>query len=91
MTGAVIAGGFWGLYGHSGIVEPIWDWESGVAGTSGALAGWLGLGVVSIVSGLVSGVAEALDLGSADDNLTLPIISGGCLLAFFNCVRYFFS
>ncbi len=91
LTGAIIAAGFWGLYGRSGIVEPIWSWEDGVAGTSGVLAGGLGLGVVSVVSGLVSGVAEALDLGSLDDNLTLPILSGGCLFAFFKCLQSFFS
>lgn len=65
LTGAIIAAGFWGLYGQSGNIEPIWTWE-GVAGTSvagaetGVLAGWVGLGVVSVFSGLVSGVSEAL-------------------------------
>jgi len=99
LTGAVIAGGFWGVYGRSGNIEPVWTWEDGIAGTSvgtgaeasGVLVGWLGLGVISVVSGLVSGIAEALDLGSLDDNLTLPIISGGCLLGLFRCLQYFFS
>lgn len=66
---------------------------------SGLLSGWTGLGVISAVGGLISGVAEALgectrpylsgfrltlwlDLGSLDDNLTLPIISGGCIWGF---------
>ncbi|KAF7329226.1 hypothetical protein MKEN_00183300 [Mycena kentingensis (nom. inval.)] len=67
----------------------------GVAGaydpTAGAMTtparfgvgGWLGLVATTICAGLVSGVAEALDLGGMDDNLTLPIISGGALMAFF--------
>jgi len=53
--------------------------------------GWIGLGVIGIVAGLVSGVAEALDLGSLDDNLTLPIISGGCLWGVFRLFGYISS
>nr|GAT47713.1 predicted protein [Mycena chlorophos] len=45
--------------------------------------GWLGLAAVTVFAGVVSGIAEALDLGGMDDNLTLPIISGGALMAFF--------
>jgi len=44
--------------------------------------GWVGLVVIGVVAGLVSGVAEALDLGSWDDNLTLPVIAGSCLWIF---------
>ncbi|OBZ66342.1 CTP-dependent diacylglycerol kinase 1 [Grifola frondosa] len=58
----------------------------------GSQAGkWLGLSVLTVVSGLVSGVAEALDLGSLDDNLTLPIISGGCIWGFFKILEFFSS
>ncbi|TFK45674.1 hypothetical protein OE88DRAFT_1668953 [Heliocybe sulcata] len=46
-------------------------------------SGAMGLGVIGVVAGVVSGVAEALDLGSLDDNLTLPILAGGCIYAFF--------
>jgi len=53
--------------------------------------GWSGLTALGVVSGLVSGVAEALDVGSVDDNLTLPIISGGCILAFFKFLGLFAS
>ncbi|KAF8653635.1 hypothetical protein AX16_003787 [Volvariella volvacea WC 439] len=53
--------------------------------------GWLGLTAVSAVAGLVSGVAEALDLGSLDDNLTLPIISGGCILGFLKVLGWLSS
>ncbi|PIL29398.1 hypothetical protein GSI_09450 [Ganoderma sinense ZZ0214-1] len=49
---------------------------------------WAGLTLLGVVSGLISGTAEALDLGSIDDNLTLPIISGGCIWAFFKAVEY---
>jgi len=50
--------------------------------------GWVGLGIIGVVAGIVSGVAEALDLGNLDDNLTLPIISGGCLWGFFKLLGY---
>ncbi|KAJ7187238.1 hypothetical protein C8R46DRAFT_286340 [Mycena filopes] len=58
----------------------------GMATTTPARFGVQGLvGLVALVvtAGVVSGVAEALDLGGLDDNLTLPIISGGALMLFF--------
>ena len=76
------------------------------SGVSGA-KGWIGLGAIGVVAGIVSGVAEALgkvllhhgggfdlanekqDLGQLDDNLTLPIISGGCILVFFKLIAAF--
>jgi diacylglycerol kinase (CTP) len=51
-------------------------------------AGWLGLGLIGLTAGVVSGIAEALDLGSVDDNLSLPVISGVCLWAFFKVMSY---
>lgn len=79
------------------------------------LGRWAGLTTLGVVSGVISGVAEALgtssfsfvtpvgivklaadivvdyelDLGSLDDNLTLPIISGGCIWGFFKVLEYF--
>ncbi|KAH9921934.1 uncharacterized protein BXZ73DRAFT_51542 [Epithele typhae] len=53
------------------------------------LGRWLGLTTLGVVSGLISGTAEALDLGSLDDNLTLPIISGGCIWGFFKLIEFF--
>ncbi|KAI0364386.1 hypothetical protein BV20DRAFT_956343 [Pilatotrama ljubarskyi] len=50
---------------------------------------WVGLGMLGTVCGLISGTAEALDLGSLDDNLTLPIISGGCIWGFFKLLEFF--
>ncbi|RDX41727.1 hypothetical protein OH76DRAFT_1422939 [Lentinus brumalis] len=50
---------------------------------------WVGLTTLGVASGLISGVAEALDLGSLDDNMTLPIISGGCIWGFFKVLAYF--
>jgi len=62
------------------------------AGFSGLpTGGWMGLAVISVVSGLVSGIAEALDLGKLDDNLTLPIISGGCIWGFLKLFSWFSS
>ena len=84
----------------------IWSWDGGVRGyKNGATVamgagGPLGLLVIAMVAGVISGVAEALgalfntlmvswklnmvflDLGSIDDNLSLPIISGCCILGF---------
>ncbi|KAJ3549084.1 hypothetical protein NM688_g5220 [Phlebia brevispora] len=74
VTGALITAGFWGGLSTLGNIQPVWSWNSGITGT-GVLAGWMGLGIISVVAGVISGVAEALDLGSLDDNLTLPIIS----------------
>ncbi|KDQ54037.1 hypothetical protein JAAARDRAFT_38630 [Jaapia argillacea MUCL 33604] len=54
-------------------------------------SGWLGIGMISTVAGVVSGVAEALDVGSLDDNLTLPIISGSCIWGFFKLLGLFSS
>jgi len=48
----------------------------------------MGLGIIGVFAGLVSGVAEALDLGSVDDNLSLPIISGTCLYGLFKLLDY---
>jgi len=68
----------------------VWSWDGGVRGlahTDNATValgagGPLGLLVIAVVAGIVSGVAEALDLGPIDDNLSLPIISGCCILGF---------
>ena len=71
LTGAIIAAGFWGLFGLYGQFEPVWTWKGGIAGTiagtdgGGVLAGWAGLGVLSVFTGLVSGVAEALGASAA--------------------------
>ncbi|KAG5644854.1 hypothetical protein DXG03_007584 [Asterophora parasitica] len=126
LTGAIIAWGFWGWVAplrHSDEVLS-WYWDGGVRAWSTLLStigwqgksvagagGWLGLCALSVVAGLVSGVAEALgayrslypflplsvlrltpdstDLGSLDDNLTLPIISGGCILGFLKLLGLF--
>lgn len=62
------------------------------AGISGLpTGGWMGLAVISIVSGVVTGIAEALDLGNLDDNLTLPILSGGCIWGLLKLFSWFSS
>ncbi|THH29166.1 hypothetical protein EUX98_g5024 [Antrodiella citrinella] len=92
VVGAMVVAGFWGWTVALGVAEPVWTWSDGlVEAKTGLLSGWVGLCVLSVVSGLVSGVAEALDLGSLDDNLTLPIISGGCILGFVKLMVYFSS
>lgn len=58
ITGALIAGTFWGTAGPLGVDHPAWSW--GV----GPLGNWLGLALVSVVAGVVSGVAEALGMSN---------------------------
>ncbi|KIY49692.1 hypothetical protein FISHEDRAFT_8014, partial [Fistulina hepatica ATCC 64428] len=93
VTGSLIAFGFWTYVApvRSGLT---WTWEQGVASSAAGApiaSGWFGILAISLVAGLVSAVAEALDLGSLDDNLTLPIISGGCLFAMFRFIQWFCS
>jgi len=38
--------------------------------------GWLALGVMSLWSGVVASVSEAIDIFDWDDNLTIPVLSG---------------
>ena len=98
-------------------------WLRERAGFEGvAVGGWAGLAAISVVTGVVAALAEALgayhvlhpvfslsllslfstsdvdlflalltDLGSADDNLTLPIISGGCIWGFLKALSWFSS
>ncbi|QRW25770.1 Triose-phosphate Transporter family [Rhizoctonia solani] len=71
VTGSLIAFSFWGWAVTPEYIPnetPAWHWAQG---------GWLGLGALSLCSGLAAGITEALDIGGLDDNLTLPIISGG--------------
>ncbi|KAJ7232177.1 hypothetical protein B0H12DRAFT_1204984 [Mycena haematopus] len=71
VTGAVVAAAFW-----LGVHHATTPARFGVGGVVGLVA-------LTLCAGVVSGVAEALDLGGLDDNLTLPIISGGALMLFF--------
>lgn len=94
LTGAAIVAGFWGWVAPAGNIQPAWTWTEGPvalnsASAGGLLSGWTGLGLLAVVGGVISGVAEALDLGSLDDNLTLPIISGGCIWGFLKLLVFF--
>lgn len=95
LTGAAAAAGFWTCLGP--INDNLtWSWNAGVSSTfSGGSVeggkvfnGLTGLAVVTVWAGLVSGVAEALDLGSVDDNLSLPIIAGGCIWGLFKVLGW---
>lgn len=126
LAGAAVAAGFWGWIAPLGNIQPLWSLEPGsaihvveAAGEKAVASGWGGLGLISVVSGVVSGVAEALgehhfrnrifticsasmfgdrtdscawllfpDLGSVDDNLSLPIISGGCIWGFLRFLSF---
>lgn len=91
VTGACIAVAFWGWIApvREDPADVTWWWNTGVKSTGHGPTGWLGLTVIGAVTGIVSGIAEALDLGSLDDNLTLPIISGACMLGFFKLLTLF--
>ncbi|KAH7882887.1 hypothetical protein F5I97DRAFT_1930508 [Phlebopus sp. FC_14] len=95
ITGAAVAAGFWAFIGPMRDAGLTWSWDGGVSPSfSGAstarssFAGWVGIVTIGAVAGLVSGVAEALDLGSVDDNLSLPIIAGGCLWGLFKVLGW---
>ncbi|QRW13391.1 CTP-dependent diacylglycerol kinase [Ceratobasidium sp. AG-Ba] len=73
VTGSAIAFAFWGWAVKPEFIvdeQPVWSWAQG---------GWLGLGALSLASGVVAGITEALDIGGMDDNLTLPVISGALI------------
>ncbi|KZT63823.1 hypothetical protein DAEQUDRAFT_747718 [Daedalea quercina L-15889] len=94
VTGAAIAVSFWGWVVPQVGQPGSWKWPAVAPSTANptalaATSSWLGLGVLGVVAGLISAVAEALDLGNLDDNLTLPIISGACLWGFFKLVELF--
>lgn len=69
LTGACIAIGFWGWIAPLGYAKPSWTWpaellrsqSSAVLPALGSTArGWAELGLLGLVTGLVSGVSEAL-------------------------------
>ncbi|KAF9651016.1 hypothetical protein BDM02DRAFT_3267535 [Thelephora ganbajun] len=104
LTGALTAVAFWGWFAPLvNRPEVSWTWIDGFSASSTAgdhlkqgrgslsFGGWMGLGIIGIFAGLASGVAEALDLGSIDDNLSLPVISGTCLCGLFKLFGYMSS
>ncbi|KAH0346406.1 phosphatidate cytidylyltransferase, partial [Aureobasidium melanogenum] len=54
-------------------------WKEAEATVSGSVA----TAIVAVVSGLVAAVSEAIDVFGLDDNLTIPVLSGIGLNAFF--------
>ncbi|KAI6041572.1 hypothetical protein EDC04DRAFT_2668910 [Pisolithus marmoratus] len=95
ITGAAVAVGFWSHLARLREQRPelSWTWEGGVGeafadSDSKTLSGWTGIATIGIATGLVTAVAEALDLGSIDDNLSLPIITGGCLWGLFKVLGW---
>lgn len=60
-------------------IREIFGWPR--AGT--AIDGYPALIIVALTSGLVASVSEAIDIFGLDDNLTIPILSGIGLGAFF--------
>jgi diacylglycerol kinase (CTP) len=96
LGGVRSASTFLGRLGYTG---------SGLAG-AGGWSGLGAIGVLAgLVSGVAEALGmlfprsftldyssyDHLDLGSLDDNLTLPIISGGCILGFLKLLELFSS
>ncbi|PSK41851.1 hypothetical protein B9Z65_9237 [Elsinoe australis] len=61
--------------------------QLGLSTAQSTITGSLALAAVSIVSGLVAGASEAIDLFGLDDNLTIPILCGLGLGVFFKVFR----
>ncbi|KAG8793622.1 hypothetical protein FRC12_002182 [Ceratobasidium sp. 428] len=77
VTGSLITFTFWGWAVTPEFIvgePPVWSWDR-----TSSTGGWFGLGALSLASGLVAGITEALDIGGLDDNLTLPVISGALI------------
>jgi diacylglycerol kinase (CTP) len=99
LTGAAITIGFWTLFAPMRPHGLTWSWQEGISqsfiggardssGSSPIFTGWVGLLTIGVVAGLVTGIAEALDLGGIDDNLSLPVIAGGCLWGLFKMLGW---
>ncbi|KAG8718658.1 hypothetical protein FRC09_012327 [Ceratobasidium sp. 395] len=86
VTGSLITFSFWGWAVTPEFIvgePPVWSWDR-----TSSTGGWFGLGALSLASGLVAGITEALGkffdlfpnyIGGLDDNLTLPVISGALI------------
>ncbi|KAH0023367.1 hypothetical protein KCU78_g5437, partial [Aureobasidium melanogenum] len=61
------------------MVRDLLGWKQAEATVSGSVA----TAIVAVVSGLVAAVSEAIDVFGLDDNLTIPVLSGIGLNAFF--------
>ncbi|ORY13047.1 hypothetical protein BCR34DRAFT_511646 [Clohesyomyces aquaticus] len=54
----------------------------GLSFAQGSITGYLALGAMSVVAGLVASASEAIDLFGWDDNLTIPVLCGAGLWGF---------
>ncbi|KAL5520671.1 DGK1 [Sanghuangporus sanghuang] len=88
ITGAFIVFGFWRWLAPFG-AQPS-SLPEVIRADSQSLASLAGFSCIALVSGLLAGFAEAIDIGSLDDNLTLPIVAGGLIWALFKLVEYIF-
>jgi len=76
LVGFLVSVIFWGVCTSgmgNGLEEAQWQWNQGCNG------GWPGLMMLGVGAGLITSLIEAMDLGSLDDNLTLPVLGGGAL------------
>lgn len=87
-TGALIVFAFWTYVAPLGAIPP--SLPSVVLNKATGALNQGKLALVAGVVGVLAGVAEAIDIGTLDDNLTLPIISGGIIWAIFKTIEYFF-
>jgi diacylglycerol kinase (CTP) len=56
LTAGAIAFGFWGWLAPIRRSDAVWKWGDDV------LTGWIGLSVLSVVTGLIGGISEALGM-----------------------------
>lgn len=54
----------------------------GLSAERATISGWQALSVMSVISGLVASISEAIDFWGLDDNLTIPVLCGAGLGAF---------
>lgn len=54
----------------------------GLSAAQSTITGYLALGVMSLVTGIVASASEAIDLFGWDDNLTIPALCGAGLWSF---------
>ncbi|KAL7272273.1 Diacylglycerol kinase [Rhizina undulata] len=81
VVGALTAAAFWGWIVPSAGSFPddpvgavMWSGRLGIEGVGEVKGGWA-LAVMSVVTGLVASVSEAMDVCGLDDNVVIPVLS----------------
>ncbi len=91
-VGAITAAVFWGLvvpntpnWANDAAYPLMWNERLGIEGVGEVTGGWA-LAMMSVVTGVIASVSEALDCFGLDDNVVIPVVSAvgvwGVLKAF---------